>query len=315
MLLDVTHRLRFSYDDYIRESWMELRIQPRQLPHQRIHSFYLAVGPPAPVARYLDWSGNFVHHFGVVDFHDRIEVLARSVVEVGDARPPLTALREAPATDPGPLVDLTLFGGPVVRSSAVEALDRTIPTPADAPLGEQVAAMGSVLRDRFRYQPGVTDYQSTSDHFFEHGAGVCQDFAHALLALLRLRRIPCRYVSGYLHVERGGREPSQSHAWVEVHGREGWAAFDPTHDRVPDGRYVVVAYGRHYDDVPPNRGIYRGKANEHLEAEVHTAPTQPRDLLGLHEQIESLEVPVYRDLPTLPSPARSPEQREAGQQQ
>ena len=100
---------------------------------------------------------------------------------------------------------------------------------------------------------------------------MCQDFAHLMLALLRLRQVPCRYVSGYLHVERKKREPSQSHAWVEFHSpTAGWVPFDPAHNRPVDDRYVVVGHGRHYDDVPPNKGIYRGIAKETLKAEVVT---------------------------------------------
>src|SRR5207245_2600921 len=130
---------------------------------------------------------------------------------------------------------------------------------------------GRALRGRFEYQKDVTRYDSTTEDFLKLGQGVCQDFAHLMLGWLRLSGIPCRYVSGYLHVDRRKREPSQSHAWVEFHAPSaGWVAFDPTHGRSVDERYVVVGHGRHYDDVPPNKGIYRGTARETLAAEVYT---------------------------------------------
>ena len=107
------------------------------------------------------------------------------------------------------------------------------------------------------------DHDSTTEDFLKIGGGVCQDFAHLMLALLRLRQVPCRYVSGYLHVERKKREPSQSHAWVEFHSpTAGWVPFDPAHNRPVDDRYVVAGHGRHYDDVPPNKGIPRHRQGD-----------------------------------------------------
>ena len=107
------------------------------------------------------------------------------------------------------------------------------------------------------------DHDSTTEDFLKIDGGVCQDFAHLMLALLRLRQVPCRYVSGYLHVERKKREPSQSHAWVEFHSpTAGWVPFDPAHNRPVDDRYVVAGHGRHYDDVPPNKGIPRHRQGD-----------------------------------------------------
>jgi transglutaminase-like putative cysteine protease len=297
-LLDIEHHLVFEYEDFIHESWMELRVEPRSSVHQTVHSFYLAVGPPSTVERYTDWNENYVHHFGVPDFHERIQVVTRSLVDVHPQHVPLAELVEPPTPPAGPLLDFVGFGGPVVRSAALEELAQRVGVAADAPLGEQVAALSRALLERVRYVPGVTNYGSDSDHALAEGSGVCQDFAHLMLGLLRLRGVPCRYVSGYLHVSREEPEPSQSHAWVEVYSlKHGWVAFDPTHDRSPDGAYVAVGRGRHYDDTPPNRGIYRGDARETLRAEVHTQHSAQRDVVGLHEQVETIDVPVYREIP------------------
>ena len=119
-----------------------------------------------------------------------------------------------------------------------------------------------------------------------------------MLAVLRLRGVPCRYVSGYLHIEGSAVEPAQSHAWIEFYSpRAGWIPFDPTHDREVDERYVVVAHGRHYDDVPPNRGIYRGNAKETLRAEVRTQVTAGKDTIDLHEEIRQIDLPVFHEPP------------------
>jgi transglutaminase-like putative cysteine protease len=119
-----------------------------------------------------------------------------------------------------------------------------------------------------------------------------------MLGLLRLRGIPCRYVSGYVHVERKKREPSQSHAWIEFHSATaGWVPFDPTHNRAVDERYVVVGHGRHYDDVPPNKGIYRGVAQEMLNAEVFTEVVPGAGVVTLREELHHIDLPVFREVP------------------
>ena len=141
-----------------------------------------------------------------------------------------------------------------------------------------------------------------------------------MLGLLRLRGIPARYVSGYLHVDRPrvrGRDAAQSHAWVEFYSpTKGWVAFDPTHNQPVDERYIVVGYGRHYDDVPPNRGIYKGSASETMKAEVHTRLSTPKDVSMLHAEIQAIDVPVFREIPERRvERALTPTEDEIGQQQ
>ncbi|MBW2665228.1 MAG: transglutaminase family protein [Deltaproteobacteria bacterium] len=303
MLLEIEHQLTFQYDTFVNESYTELRVEPRRTPHQTLQSFYLAVGPPTAIWRYIDWNGNFVHHFGIPNYHDRIEVATRSLVET---HPSGQALADATDTLPiadatGPLLDFTTFGGPVIRSFELEMLHREAKVPTEAPLGEQIKSLSAFVLQRFDYVPEVSDYRSTTDHLLAAGAGVCQDFAHVLIGLLRFRGIPSRYVSGYLHVESGGNEPSQSHAWVEAWSpTAGWLAVDPTHDQILDERYVVVAHGRDYDDVPPNRGIYRGKAGETLHASVRTRQSEERQTFGLQDEIGELDVPVFPEVPHSP---------------
>jgi transglutaminase-like putative cysteine protease len=241
MFVEIEHTLSLAYDAYIRESFLELRMQPKTTGDQTLQSFVLAVGPPTKTSRYRDWNHNVVHHFTIVHFHDRIEVVARSAVSTHPTAPALAAVTDArPYPDPPyPLLD-----------------------------------------------------------FLAAGAGVCQDFTHLMLGLLRLRQIPCRYVSGYLHMPPREGETAQSHAWVEFYSpTAGWVPFDPTHNREIDGHYVVVGHGRHYDDVPPNKGIFRGNADETLRTEVRTQESTPKDISALHEEMEQIDVPVYQEIP------------------
>ncbi len=300
MFLEIEHTLSLGYDAYIRESFLELRMQPKSTADQTLQSFVLAVGPPTKIARYRDWNGNAVHHFTIVHFHDRIEVVARSAVSTHPAGPGLGAVTDArPFPEPPyPLLDFLTFDGPVRASAALRKFSQGVPAAPTARLGDIVAACGRHIREHFTYRKNVTRYDSTTDDFLGLGAGVCQDFTHLMLGLLRLRQIPCRYVSGYLHVGARDGETAQSHAWVEFHAPSaGWVPFDPTHNRPVDERYVVVGHGRHYDDVPPNKGIYRGNAQEVLHTEVRTQESAPKDISALHEEMEQIDVPVYQEVP------------------
>jgi transglutaminase-like putative cysteine protease len=300
MFLDVQHQLWLEYDEFIRESFIELRLQPKTTQTQAVASFVLAAGPPTRISRYRDWNDNIVHHFAVTHYHDRLEVQSRSLVETRLPPFALATIEDAMPLGalPHELEDWLFVDGPLRVGPRLTQFAAEVGVPARAPLGEQVRRISAVIAGAFEYRKNVTRYDSTTDEFLELRAGVCQDFTHLMLALLRLRGIPCRYVSGYLHVERSAAEPAQSHAWVEFSSpRAGWIPFDPTHDREIDERYVVVAHGRHYDDVPPNKGIYRGNARETLRAEVRTQVTAGKGTVDLHEEIRQIDLPVFHEPP------------------
>jgi len=212
MRLEVEHAFAFEYDGYISESFLELRVQPKTTPTQTVLSFTLAVGPRARVYRYVDWNDNVTHHFTITKFHDRIEVTATSLVETRPAPVALADLGPPAGAGevPYPLLDYLAFDGPVRLTPALRAAHGALAVPRGAPLDEQVLAMGRALRGRFEYQKDVTRYDSTTEDFLKLGQGVCQDFAHLMLGWLRLSGIPCRYVSGYLHVDAGSASPRRA---------------------------------------------------------------------------------------------------------
>ncbi|MBI3827603.1 MAG: transglutaminase family protein [Candidatus Rokubacteria bacterium] len=301
MLLSVEHHFAFEYDGYISESFLEVRVQPKTTVHQTVHSFLLAVGPPSRLARYVDWNDNVTHHFNITRFHDRIEVLARSVVSTHPQAPAVAAVTDVPPFGGRPyaLLDFLQLGGPVPLTPALRRFHRALKLPRGAGAGALVEAVGGQIHRRFTYRKDVTRYDSTTEDFLRLGAGVCQDFTHLALGSLRLSGIPCRYVSGYLHVDPAQQaEPAQSHAWIEFWSpSHGWIPFDPTHNRPVDERYIVVGHGRTYDDVPPNRGIYRGSAHERLQAEVRTSATTQRVPLAFQEGTQPIDLPVFKENP------------------
>jgi transglutaminase-like putative cysteine protease len=318
MRLEIEHAFAFAYDGYISESFLELRVQPKTTPAQTVLGFGLAVGPRTRVYRYVDWNDNVTHHFTITKFHDRIEVKASSLVETRPAAVALGDLGPPAASHdiPYALLDFLACDGPVRLTPALRASHDALALPTNAPLGEQVLTMGRALRERFEYQKDVTRYDSTTEDFLKLGKGVCQDFAHLMLGWLRLSAIPCRYVSGYLHVDRKKREPSQSHAWVEFHAPSaGWVAFDPTHARAVDERYVVVGHGRHYDDVPPNKGIYRGAARETLTAEVYTRAIADTALPRARDDVRTIDLRTFATAPTRQAAAAVPSAAEEQAQQ
>lgn len=305
MLIDTEYRMHFKYDDYIRDSQMEIRVEPQTLPHQALHSFQLSVGPQASVERYIDWNGNWVHHLSIRDYHDRIEILAHSLVDTWPDGRSLAQLDTVmPEPDSPQHLDFIRFDGPVERTGDLEELEAKISSDASAPVGEQVVAVGNLLGTELEYRAGITTWRSSVAEVLVHRSGVCQDFTHVALGLLRLRGIPCRYVSGYLHLEG---DTTQSHAWIEVFGANcGWVAYDPTHQRETNEHYVTVGTGRNYGDVPPNRGVYRGSAREALRADVHMETAASVDVAQLQRQNEGIDVPTYTELP---ASARSNETR------
>ncbi|HYR73181.1 MAG TPA: transglutaminase family protein, partial [Candidatus Acidoferrum sp.] len=182
MFVEIEHTLSLAYDAYIRESFLELRMQPKTTGDQTLQSFVLAVGPPTKTSRYRDWNHNVVHHFTIVHFHDRIEVVARSAVSTHPTAPALAAVTDArPYPDPPyPLLDFLAFDGPVRASAGLRKFAQGVAVPVTAPLGEQVAACGRHIHEHFTYQKNVTSYESTSDDFLAAEAGVCQDFTHLM---------------------------------------------------------------------------------------------------------------------------------------
>ena len=204
----------------------------------------------------------------------------------------------APGNLPHQYRDYLQFEGPIQATPALRKFQRGLSLPRGAQRGELVRAVGGQIHRGFTYQKDVTRFDSTTEDFLKLGAGVCQDFTHLMLGTLRILGIPCRYVSGYLHVAAPWAEPAQSHSWIEFWSPEiGWVPYDPTHDREIDERYVVVAHGRSYDDVPPNKGIYRGNARETLQAEVRTTLASKRASPGPQEAAEVVEIPVFKEIP------------------
>lgn len=259
--ISIVHTTEHRYAEQVRASYNEARLTPQRLPSQTPMDARVEVEPAVRLSQYTDYWGTIVTTFDTQVPHDSLTVRGRSTVE--------TFVPPRPAQD----VTWAALGDDKIRDTFSELLAPTAYVP---PLQDAVAelrettprrpvdaayAACELVRGWLRYQPGVTDVTTSAAEALKRGQGVCQDFTHLTLGVLRGMGIPARYVSGYLHPNAdagiGETIEGQSHAWVEWWCGD-WAGWDPTHG-VPAGeRHVVIGRGRDYADVPPLKGIFEG---------------------------------------------------------
>ena len=312
MLLKLTHTTDLAYTGLISESTMELRMAPRQEQDQHRLSFTLALGPGASALSYFDWLGNTVHAFTVNAFHKQIKIVATSVVETNRPRVDLRAMPDrypvCPTDCDYTVYDFMQFGGPVVDSPMLRKLVDEFRPKDGTPLGELAEGMLDLINQRFTYRKGITNAASPITEVLQHGSGVCQDFTHLMIGMARALGIPARYASGLLHpvaVDAAGhnlaaadgyRGFTQTHAWCELlFPSTGWVGFDPANHCTVGDNFVKVAVGRHFFDVPPNKGVYRGSAKESIEVAVQSEELEEIPPEMAAERVQSLAVPTFAE--------------------
>jgi len=311
----ILHVTEFQYDGPVSESYNQVWLRPRQDEQQSCLSFRLTTTPHSRASSYVDAMGNWVHRFNVVAEHRKLRVEAESVVLVQKPTPiPAETLRLDALKDHTDEIDeyydLLAPTGYVPHSPDVMELARCAEESSDGSAGSFALAATSLIFQRFRYEKGATHVHSSIHDALQSGAGVCQDFAHVLLASLRMRGLPARYVSGYLAPARDVGDVSKSmedviggmasHAWAEVFvPGAGWFGLDPTIGREVDMRHVRLAYGRDYGDVAPVRGVYKGHAGQRLSVDVGVRPVVDDEGFEVKQETaaEPARVPAPEDLP------------------
>jgi transglutaminase-like putative cysteine protease len=282
MRFRISHETLYAYANPASESVGELRICPVSTNFQKIRRRQLDLDPEIPVDNYQDYFGNKVECFAIPFRHKQLRV--RMTAEV-NTLPPI---------DPGPVADIP-FGQArrLSRSARIDLYLYRLPTQTvplgdilaplkkrffrdSKPLRESLLELNNFIYRKFTYQPGVTDISTPLKTIIERRRGVCQDFAHLMLSILRTNGLAARYVSGYIEptdpsVENGAEliGAAASHAWVEVNLPDGtWWGFDPTNNQCVGERHVRVAVGRDYHDVAPLRGTYKGATSQKLQVIV-----------------------------------------------
>ncbi len=261
-------------------------MHPRSEGTQRCFVFQLSVNPRARIFGYTDFYGNLVHHFDLPSRHSQLTIISDALVNIDD-QPEIPDVMSYEAWRE--LEDLIekkdywdmLMPSHFARSSpeleqlAVEigVTDRK----GRSPLA-YLRDIASGVHRSFSYVKKSTAVNSPIEDALRSRQGVCQDFAHIMIALVRNARIPCRYVSGYLYHSSENTHPSAdgaTHAWVEaVLPGIGWVGFDPTINRFVSEKHIRTAIGRDYADVPPTMGMMKGKADTQLQVRVRVTPSQ-----------------------------------------
>ena len=285
MFYSIRHITRFRYSAPVHESVMELSMQPRSEGPQALRSFQLLTEPRAQIHAYTDYLGNAVYHFNVLRAHEELRIEAQAVVErsVAPALPERADMLEWERFNAfnlsGDHFDLLEPSRYATHSHALERFvaKHGLAKPDCDPL-TALKHLSKTIFDAFDYEVGITEVHSPIDLALAEERGVCQDFAHIMIAVARGWGIPARYVSGYLHHRRKNQDRSgddATHAWVEAYlPSMGWVGFDPTNDIMVGDRHVRVAVGRDYADVPPTRGTFKGDAESELAIAVSVEPTQ-----------------------------------------
>ncbi|MBV9516246.1 MAG: transglutaminase family protein [Mycobacteriaceae bacterium] len=270
--LRVVHSTGYAYKSPATASFNEARLTPRSDNRQNVILSRVETVPATRSYRYLDYWGTAVTAFDLHAPHTELEVTASSVVETDKSEPPTEKvtwdelLSEAVLDKYGEVLGATHYVPHSRRLRRVGARIAKYHDPQDA-----VIAAAEWVNSELDYVPGTTGVHSSALDALREGKGVCQDFAHLTLAVLRSLGIPSRYVSGYLHPQRkapvGETVEGQSHAWIQA-WTGSWWNFDPTNDKEINEQYVSVGVGRDYADVTPLKGIYSGGGSTDLDVVV-----------------------------------------------
>jgi transglutaminase-like putative cysteine protease len=284
----LVHATEFRYDGPVSESYNEVRLRPIHDDTQSCLSFRLLTDPVSRGTSYRDSFGNWVHQFNILPEHYHLKIEAESVVLAHDAPMLPTGGMKLPELEDrrGQLEEEFLdFIVPTAYVPHVPELDELIAAAtqsSDGTVSGFVNESSFLIHEKFKYVKGATHVNSSIQDSLAVKAGVCQDFAHLLLGMVRKIGLPARYVSGYL-VPESAASPnaklqeviggSASHAWAEVYlPNSGWIGLDPTLGKPLGLQHVRIAYGRDYGDVAPVRGVYKGHAGQRLSVDVSVRP-------------------------------------------
>ena len=286
MFYAIRHFTRYRYSRPVWQSIMEVRMHPRTDDTQRCFTFQLSVNPRARIFGFVDHLGNQVHHFDLPAHHRELTIVADALVNLDVPDPLPEALPFESWSELERLIDADdlwpmLLPSQYARSSpALEDLARELGV--DQVNGRDPLTMltdvAAGINASFDYVKKSTAVNSPIEVSLESRQGVCQDFSHVMIAVVRRLRIPCRYVSGYLYHDELHHDRSAegaTHAWVEalVPGL-GWVGFDPTNGVIAGNRHIRTAVGRDYADVPPTIGTMKGRAETELQVRVRVEASQ-----------------------------------------
>lgn len=265
--MSISHKTTYQYEAPVVASFNEVRMTPASSLHQYLIHHELTVSPHARIQRFQDYWGTNVETFDLQTPHETLEVISDNLVEMSMPQPGNRSITwkelssEKVADEFYEYLQLTNLVDPIIDTFE----HPHYPTPHDL-----VQDINEYVNQAITYLPGATNVHTIASEAWSRESGVCQDFTHITLSMLRTAGIPARYISGYLFNSEnpiGISTVGESHSWVEAWVGE-WIAIDPTNCRTVDQSHVVVAKGRDYSDVSPLIGIYSGGASRETQVEV-----------------------------------------------
>jgi transglutaminase-like putative cysteine protease len=294
--LSVRHETLYDYDTPVEVAHHSAWLRPRDTTWQKVHDWRIEIDPEpeCPLQESRDAFGNWRHGFSHARVHDRLRVvssfevtLSTPVPSLGStASPPWDLVAQALSYRAGrqqPEAVAFVLGTPFApQDDKLAAFGLGLFEPG-RPLAEVASALMSRVYERMHYEPLSTDVATSALDALAQGKGVCQDFAHLMIGVLRSHGLAARYVSGYLLTHPPAGEPrlvgaDASHAWVSVWCPVlGWLALDPTNDIAAGLDHVTLAWGRDYADVAPLRGVIRGGGAAHPSVAVTVEPVETHD--------------------------------------
>ncbi|MEJ6979876.1 transglutaminase family protein [Pedobacter sp. P351] len=292
----IMHTTRYTYAGLVRDSANQIILFPINDNYQEVLSHDLKISGDPYVDIYKDYFGNEVGTFTHYLPHTELEIYSKLSVATHHKPLPVDDMFAsqqwidlAAIKSKTPYVDYLLqehFEGLNELKEVVEQQRIHHETPYQTAL-----RYTKYIFDNYKYIPGITTVETRLDEVWKLKAGVCQDFAHILLVMLRLLNIPSRYVSGYVCPNKNGmRGEGATHAWVETYlPGYGWLGLDPTNNCVANETHVRLAVGRNFPDCTPVKGVYKGQARHNLEVSVSVSYEN-----DVHEENELVEFPVEK---------------------
>jgi len=271
-IFSIHHITRYEYTRPVKESLNQIKIHPFINDGQEILQHELIISGQPDLHLFLDYWGNRTGIFTVAEAHKALTIESKLLVRTIEKEPPrVNTTGSAEWIIPGNELLLTELSQPENINnqeeiiSIIEKIQKENTSHA-----EIIRQCSEYVYQKFRYIKGITDYETTVDEILEHKSGVCQDFAHVLLQILRTIGIPSLYVSGYICPNKNGmRGEGATHAWVEAWIPDyGWAGIDPTNNIWVQGNHVKLAAGRNFNDCTPVKGTFKGSGRQQLSVYV-----------------------------------------------
>lgn len=287
MEFEISHHTIYRYSNPAAEAYGEARLTPPNLPSQTILEHRIEIEPAVPISGYTDFYENRVEFFSLPFRHNQLRITNRLRVQTHPVERPLDSLQ------------LSVQEARQILSSAlVEVFDYLQPTPVviigreatqwarrflrgRSNFAESLQELNEAIHEEFLYRPGATENSTPLTQVWKTKEGVCQDFAHIALSVLRTAGLPARYVCGYIEASSPDSASQltgavATHAWIEVltPGRH-WVALDPTNRQWIDERYVAVSYGRDFTDATPLRGTFKGSGGQEMSVNVEMKRVAP----------------------------------------